>query len=166
MRIIIAFALIALAGCETPSQNVYDFRETGRSVLVDFGTILDIRDVKVKGPNTGLASTVGGVAGGAAGSNIGSGSGQVAGAVAGAAAGMVIGAMAEQALSDRPGVELTIVTEKGKVLTVVQYYKPEEPSLRKGQRVMLQTSGSYQRVLPADHLPYSVDRPKGINVVD
>lgn len=61
---------------------------------------------------------------------------------------------------------MTIVTEKGKTLTIAQYFKKDEPIIQKGERVMVQTSGSYQRVLPADHLPTEIKRPKGIKVVD
>ncbi len=31
---------------------------------------------------------------------------------------------------------------------------------------MIQTSGSYQRVLPAEHLPTEIKRPQGIKLVD
>ena len=159
-------AVLVLAGCETPSQNVYDYREAGRSVIVQFGTVVDVREVKIKGPNTGAGAGVGAVAGATAGANVGSGDGQVAGALVGVVAGAVAGAMAEQAMQDKVGREFTIVTEKGKTLTIVQYFKKDEPIIKVNERVMVQTSGSYQRVLPADHLPEEIKRPKGIKVVD
>jgi len=31
---------------------------------------------------------------------------------------------------------------------------------------MIQTKGTYQRVLPTDNLPDTVQRPKGIKIVD
>ena len=61
---------------------------------------------------------------------------------------------------------MTIVTEKGETLTIAQYFKKDEPIIEVGQRVMVQTSGSYQRVLPAEHLPTEIKRPKGIKVID
>ena len=35
-------------------------------------------------------------------------------------------------------------------------------SSQPGDRVMVQASGLYQRVLPASNLPTEIDRPKGI----
>ena len=158
--------LLFLTACETPSQNVYDYREAGRSVIVKFGTVVDVRPIKIKGENTGAGAAMGGVAGATAGAQVGNGNGQFAGAAAGAIAGVVIGAIAEQALQDSQGREFTIVTEEGKTLTIAQYFKKDEPIIKNGERVMVQTSGSYQRILPAEHLPEQIKRPKGIKVID
>jgi outer membrane lipoprotein SlyB len=48
----------------------------------------------------------------------------------------------------------------------VQNYMQGDPSIRPHQRVMIQTSGQYQRVLPADDMPESIKRPKKIRVTD
>jgi len=165
-KLVLGVFLLFLAACETPSQNVYDFREAGRSVIVEFATVVDVRPIKIKGEQTGLGAGAGAVAGGIAGSNVGGGDGQAVGAVAGVVVGTVAGAMAEQAIQDREGREITVVTEKGKAMTIAQYFKKDEPIIQTGQRVMVQTSGSYQRVLPAEHLPTEIKRPKGIEVVD
>lgn len=164
--VILLCAPLMLTACETPSQNVYDYREAGQSVIVEFGTVVDVRDIKIKGPNSGAGAVAGGTAGGIAGAQVGNGDGQVAGAVAGVVIGAVAGAMAEQAIQDKQGKDFTIVLESGKAITVSQYFKKDEPIIQKGQRVMVQTSGSYQRVLPAEHLPEQIKRPKGIKVVD
>ena len=165
-KFVCVFAMLFLTACETPSQNVYDFREAGRSVIVEFGTVVDVRLIKIKGQNTGVGAGAGALAGGTAGSNLVQGDGQIVGIAAGALAGAVVGSVAEQAVQDSEGREITVVTEKGKTLTVAQYFKKNEPIIQKGERVMVQTSGSYQRVLPADHLPTEIERPKGIKVVD
>ena len=135
-------------------------------MLVEFGTVVDVRPIKIKGPNSGAGALAGGVGGGIGGAQIGNGDGQAAAAVAGVLVGAVAGGIAEQALQDRRGMDFTIVTEKGKTITVSQYFKKDEPIIHKGERVMIQTSGSYQRVLPAEHLPEEIKRPKGIKVVD
>jgi outer membrane lipoprotein SlyB len=163
---LILLSVLLLSACETPSQNVYDYREAGRSVIVNFGTVVDVRPIKIKGPNSGAGAIVGGVAGAGLGSQAGSGDGAAAMAVGGAVIGAVAGAMAEQALQDKTGLDFTIVMENGKTITVSQYFKKDEPLISKGDRVMVQTSGSYQRVLPANHLPEEIKRPKGIKVVD
>jgi outer membrane lipoprotein SlyB len=157
---------LLLSACETASQDVYDFREAGRSVIVDFGTIIDVRPIKIKGQNTGVGSVAGAAAGAGIGTQVGSGDGRGAAIIAGAVAGIVGGAIAEQAIQDQEGRDFTIVLENGETITVSQYFKKGEPILKKGERVMVQSSGSYQRVLPAEHLPEKVKRPKGIKVVD
>lgn len=165
-KILMLPLMMILAACTTQSQNVYDFREAGQSVIVEFATVIDVKDIKIKGPNSGVGAGIGGGAGAIAGAQVGSGDGQIAGLFAGAVVGALAGAAAEQAIQNRKGVEITVVTESGDVMTVPQYFKEDEPIIQKGQRVMVQTSGSYQRVLPAEHLPTEVKRPKGIKVVD
>lgn len=158
--------LLALTACATPSQNVYDFREAGQSTIVEFGTVLKVRDIEIKGENTGVGALAGGIAGAGAGSAVGNGDGQAIAMVGGALVGAVAGGLAEQAIQDQRGLEYTIITENKKVLTIPQYIKKDEPVFPKGSRVMIQTSGSYQRVLGADDLPETVKKPKGIKVVD
>lgn len=155
-----------LTACETPSQDVYDYREAGQSVIVEFGTVVDVRPIKIKGPNSGAGAVAGSVAGGAIGSNVGAGDGRGAAMIVGAVAGLAAGGLAEQALQDKVGRDFTIVLHNGKTITVSQYFKKDEPVIKTGERVMVQTSGSYQRVLPAEHLPETIKRPKGIKVVD
>jgi outer membrane lipoprotein SlyB len=164
--ITILTSALFLSGCETMSQDVYDYREAGQSVIVEFGTVVDVRQIKIKGPNSGAGAVTGAVAGGALGSQVGSGDGQGAAMIVGAVAGLAAGAVAEQALQDKTGRDFVIVLQNGKTITVSQYFKKDEPIIKQGQRVMVQTSGSYQRVLPADHLPETIKRPKGIKVVD
>lgn len=157
---------LLLSACATQSQDVYDFREAGQSTLVEFGTVLKVRDIQIKGENTGTGSALGAVGGAAAGSSIGGGDGRLAGALGGLVVGAVAGGLAEQGMNDKRGVEYTIVQENKKIITIPQYIKKEEPIFPKGTRVMIQTSGSYQRVLTAEDLPETVKRPKGIKVVD
>lgn len=157
---------LLLSACETPSQDVYDYREAGQSVIVEFGTVVDVRPIKIKGPNSGVGAVAGGAAGAGIGANIGGGDGRGMATVAGAVVGLAAGALAEQAMQDKVGKEFTIVLQNGKTITVAQYFKKDEPIIQNGERVMVQTSGSYQRVLPAAHLPETIKRPKGIKVVD
>lgn len=158
--------VLPLTACETSSQNVYDFREAGQSVLVEFGTVVDVRPIKIKGPNSGVGAGTGALAGAGIGSQVGSGDGTVAAAIGGVVVGAIAGAAAEQAMADRTGLDFTVVLESGKVITIPQYFKKDEPIIKKGERVIVQTSGSYQRVLPAEHLPEQIKRPKGIKVTD
>ena len=160
-------AVLLLAACaKQPGQHQYGHGEVGKSTLVEFATIVNVREVGITGKNSGGGALVGAGVGAGAGSYAGGGSGSAWATAGGALAGAIIGAAAEQEAADRKGTEYTLVTDKGKPMTVVQNVNPEDQILRKGDRVMVQTSGSYQRVLPADNLPEKIKRPKGIKVVD
>lgn len=167
---IIAVAMIsifAVSGCaQRQSQNVYKHDEVGKATAVTFGTVVSSRQVDITGENTGTGALVGAAAGAGVGSYIGEGSGNAWAIGAGLLAGAIAGAVAEQAMSDRTGVEYVVLLESGVVLTVVQDIGKQESVLQPGLRVMVQNTGGYQRVLPAEHLPTEMSRPKGIKVVD
>ena len=159
--------LCSLAGCaKPPGMSQYMADEVGRSTMVDFGTIITSRTVGITGKNSGTGALIGGAAGLGAGSAVGNGNGQLVAAGIGLVAGAIAGAATEQAVNDSTGVEYVVTTENGDTLTVVQNINKGDVILPTGSRVMVQTSGSYQRVLPADNLPETIKRPKGIKVTD
>ncbi len=162
----IAAALTLSACAKPPGQSQYNASEVGKSTLVEFGTIITTREVGITGKNSGSGALLGAGIGGGAGSYAGGGSGQVWTTVGGALVGAVAGSAAEQAAANRKGIEYVITTEKGKTMSVSQNLNEGDTVLQPGARVMVQTSGSYQRVLPADSLPTEIKRPKGIKVVD
>lgn len=159
--------LIMVSACATPSgQNQYQSNEVGVSTIVQFATVLDVREIGITGKNSGGGALAGGALGATAASSAGSGSGQLAAIIGGAVVGAVAGHAAEQGLANSKGYEYTLITENGVPMTVAQNHNKSDRVLQKGERVIIQTSGSYQRVLPAEHLPEQVQRPKGISVVD
>lgn len=163
---ILAFSMLLLASCaKGPSQNQYMAGEVGISRIVEFGTIITARQIGITGKNSGTGALVGAGIGAGAGSYV-HGDGQGWAVAGGLLAGAVAGAAAEQAAADRQGMEYVVTTEKGVTKTVVQNMEKGDVILRPGDRVMVQTSGSYQRVLPASAMPTSIKRPKGIKVVD
>lgn len=166
---VVASALVlalALSGCARPSQNTYHHSEVGRSTAVTFGTVITARPVDVIGENTGLGAGVGAAAGAGIGSRFGQGSGNAWAIAGGLVAGAIAGALAEQAMSDRTGIEYIVTLESGVTLTIVQEAPADERVLQPGERVIVQNSGGYQRVLPASHLPTQIQRPQGIKVID
>jgi outer membrane lipoprotein SlyB len=164
---ILILAVFALASC-TPrnSLNQYSEGDVGISTVVEFGTVVHVRQIKIRGENSGAGGTIGGLTGAAAGSSIGGGKGNTGAILGGAALGVAAGIVAEQMAGDRDGYEYTVTKENGMTITVSQNAMKDEPVLRVGQRVMVQSSGSYQRVIPADTLPEKIKRPKGIKVED
>ncbi len=162
-----ASAPLLLSACAKPSgQNQYQAGEVGKSTLVEFGTIITQRQVDVTGKNSGTGGLLGAGVGAGAGSYAGGGSGSIWTTLGGAVIGGVAGSMAEQGLSNGHAIEYVITTEKGKTLSVTQNMNEGDVILQPGARVMVQTGGSYQRVMPADALPTEIKRPKGIKVVD
>ncbi|MGB4101044.1 MAG: hypothetical protein WBK91_03970 [Alphaproteobacteria bacterium] len=163
----LAFAVLLLtSGCAHQSQNVYNYDEVGKSSAVTFGTVVGIRMIDINGKNTGVGALGGAGAGAAVGSQIGSGTGNAAAIGVGLLVGAVAGGLAEQAMSDRQGVEYVVTLESGVTLTLAQEAPKSERIMQVGERVMVQNSGGYQRVLPATQLPTEIKRPKGIKVVD
>lgn len=158
--------VVFLAGCVTNSQSRYNYDEVGRTAIVEFGTVVAVRQIDITGKNTGTGAVVGGTTGGLIGTQIGQGNGGIAGVLGGIIVGAAAGAIAEQAMANRTGLEYTIALQNGKVVTVAQEHQKEDRVFNSGDRVMVQASGSYQRVLPTDHLPTEIDRPKGITVRD
>lgn len=167
VAIISLAALSIIPACAKPSgQSQYMHNEVGVSTIVQFATVLDVRPIDITGQNSGGGALAGGALGATAGSSAGNGSGQLAAMIGGAVIGAVAGHAAEQGLANSKGYEYTLITEAGTPMTVAQNHNEGDKVLQKGERVIVQTSGSYQRVLPASHLPTEVNRPKGIKVVD
>jgi outer membrane lipoprotein SlyB len=166
-RLLACAAVLALvSGCVNQGQSRYMEAEVGKASLVEFGTVVASRQVEIKGQQSGAGAAVGGAAGGIAMAGVGSGSGNAAAILGGVVVGAVAGAMAEQAMKDRYGVEYVITLQNGKTITIVQEQIKGDVIFRAGDRVMVQASGTFQRVLPADSLPTEINRPKGIQVKD
>tara|TARA_R110000868_G_scaffold1116_4_gene8573 strand:+ start:3884 stop:4414 length:531 start_codon:yes stop_codon:yes gene_type:complete len=167
MALAVTASLLATAGCaKHSSQNVYQSNEVGRSSAVTFGSVVSARIVDINGNNTGIGTLVGGAAGAGAGSYIGNGTGSIWGAAAGALVGAAIGTAAEQAAANRRGIEYLVMLESGEAMSVVQEIPNNEMPIAAGSRVIVQNSGGYQRILPADNLPTQVARPQGMAAVD
>jgi outer membrane lipoprotein SlyB len=141
-----------LTACAPASQNRYGYQDVGQASVIEYGKIIAERPVDITGKNTGIGAAAGVTAGGIGGSLIGHGDGSIAGLLAGAIVGGIVGAVAEQALADRQGIEYTI-REKAKTVTIVQNIAKDDKPLRVGDKVMVQISGQYQRVLPATSEP-------------
>ena len=158
--------LALLTGCTQPGLSHYGYQDVGHATAVEFGTVISERTVDITGQNTGIGAMAGAAGGAIGGSYIGHGGGSLAGLVAGALLAGIAGNMAEQAIADHTGIEYVVTTAKGETVTMVQNFVKGDPSIKPGQRVMIQTSGNYARILPADDLPTSIKRPKRIKVTD
>jgi outer membrane lipoprotein SlyB len=139
-----------LAGCgEQPTQNRYDSRDVGMNATVLFGTVLSERQVQVTGEDSGNGALIGGIGGGVAGSVIGAGNGSILTALGGALIGIFAGNEVEKNMGNRVGIEYIIAMETGANQSIVQNIGKDDAPIAVGSRVMVQTQGSYRRVLPA-----------------
>lgn len=114
--------MVLLAGCETTSQGskVYTRDQAQTKLSVYSGTVLRVADVRIQREETGVGGVVGGVAGGVAGSTIGGGGGKKLATVGGAILGGAAGSKVEQGMGNRPGLEIEVELDNGRIIVVVQ----------------------------------------------
>ena len=158
--------VLLIACARQPGQNQYNYNEVGQSVVVEFAVIAAAKQIDITGRNTGTGALAGAAIGAGAGSYAGNGSGSIWTTAGGALAGAAAGAIAEQAAADRKGYEYVVVTEDKKTKTIVQNQNANDVVFKPGDRVMIQTRGTYQRVLPTDNLPDQIKRPHGITITE
>ncbi|MDD7805067.1 MAG: hypothetical protein PUP46_05805 [Endozoicomonas sp. (ex Botrylloides leachii)] len=146
--VLMSLLVMMLSGCMSDlTGETYSRDEARTTQNVNFGTITEVKFVKLQGTQSGVGSLAGGAIGGiAAGSNIGEGSGSSVAAIAGAVAGGVLGNMAEQKLTTKQGIELTIKLDNGRYISVVQQVDPNAP-LTKGDNVKILSQGDTSRVV-------------------
>ena len=77
---------VAMAGCtpKSMSGDVYSRERAQRIQTIEYGEVIDVRQVLIEGTKSGVGTLAGGVLGGALGSGIGRGAGSTIGVVGGA----------------------------------------------------------------------------------
>jgi len=102
------------------SAQVYSRDQALQEMRVNYGTVQSVRSVQMEGTQSGVGAVAGGVTGGVLGSMVGGGRGQVLGAVVGALGGAGVGALAEEGVTKKNALEITVELDTGEVLSVVQ----------------------------------------------
>lgn len=116
---------LPLIGC-TPSQysgDVYTGNQAKTVKTVSYGTILNVREVKIQDQSvTGKVLGVGGggAIGGIAGSTVGNGKGKTLATVVGAIGGALIGNSVANAVSNERALEIEVKRDDGATFVVVQ----------------------------------------------
>ena len=143
--IVAAAIATVLSGCAAPGLGgaSYSREQARREQTVRMGVIESVREVKLEGTRSGIGPGAGAVAGGVAGSSIGHGRGSALGAIAGAVVGGVAGQAAEQGLTAKRGVEVTVKLDSGHMLAIVQ---EADETFRPGDRVRILSDGATSRV--------------------
>jgi outer membrane lipoprotein SlyB len=102
-----------------------------------------VREVKLEGTRTGVGAGAGAIGGGIAGSTIGHGRGSALGALGGAVIGGVAGQAAEQGITSRRGIEITVKLDSGQMVAIMQ---EADETFRPGDRVRILSDGATSRV--------------------
>lgn len=137
-------AAAVLAGCATSkSGSVYSRQDALKEQSVRMGIVESVRSVTIEGTKTPVGAGAGAVAGGIGGSAIGSGRGAAVGAIAGAVVGGLLGAAAEEGLTRKEGIELTVRLDNGEYRAIVQ---EADEVFKPGERVRLLSVNGQTRV--------------------
>jgi len=106
-----------------------------------YGTVLAVADVTIETPETGSGSGIGAVVGGIVGSTVGSGRGRTLATTGGALAGAAVGSEAERDRARKPGVEVEVELDDGRLMVIVQE-KDDEYAVGDRIRVVQASDGS------------------------
>ena len=140
--------MVTVAGC-TPrsmSGDVYSRERAQRVQTIEYGEVIEVRQILIEGTKSGAGTVAGGVLGGALGSGVGRGAGTTIAVVGGAIAGAVAGSAVEEGATRQPGVEVTIRMDTGKTIALVQGI---DPPVRAGDRVrVLRNPDGSARAIP------------------
>ena len=122
VNVLLVFAAIVLLGCQAPSQGSRTFTrdQAQRPLTVYFGTVLQVSEVQIQGQESGAGTIGGAIVGGIVGSTIGGGRGRTLATTGGALAGGAAGSAAERARATRPGLELEVELDDGRLMVIVQ----------------------------------------------
>ncbi len=144
MLVISAAGLTACASSET--SNVYSRKEARTVQTIQEGQVTDLAPVTIEGTQSGLGAIAGGAAAGiGAGSSIGGGSGSDIAAIGGAVLGGWLGNKAEEKLTRKEGVNITIRLTNGELISVVQEVDPKMV-FQVGDGVRIYSQGGTSRV--------------------
>ncbi|GAB7562025.1 glycine zipper 2TM domain-containing protein [Methylobacillus methanolivorans] len=136
--------LLTLSGCmSSNSGDVYSRDEARKTQTVRLGVVESVRNVKLEGTKTPIGGGAGAVVGGIAGSSVGGGKGQAIATVLGALVGGLAGAAAEEGITRKDGLEITVKLESGSLIAVVQ---EADVQFNPGDKVRLVESGGVTRV--------------------
>lgn len=148
MRIaqLLAVSLLSLliAACASSnSGSVYSRDDTRRAQTVKTGIVESVRQVKIEGTKSPVGTVAGGAVGGIAGSTIGHGRGSAVAAVVGAVAGGIAGSAAEEVITRKDGLEITVKLDGGGLIAIVQ---EADEAFKAGERVRIIENGGESRV--------------------
>ncbi len=141
---LIILSLSLLGACASSnSGSTYSRGETRQAQTVKLGTVESVRIVKIEGTKTPVGTATGAVVGGVLGSELGGGKGKVVTTVLGAVAGGVAGSAAEEVITKKDGLEITVKLDDGRLIAITQ---DADEQFRSGDRVRVLENNGTARV--------------------
>lgn len=142
--LVVMTVALVLAGCASSnSGSVYKRDETRQAQVVKTGVVESVRQVQIEGTEGTIGAVAGGAVGGVAGNAIGKGKGRNLTTVVGAVVGALAGKLAEEELTKKDGLEITVQLDNGSLIAIVQ---EADEQFHAGERVRLLESGGTTRV--------------------
>ena len=140
----VALLSIFLAACASSnSGSVYSRDEARKVQTVKTGVVESVRAVKLEGTKSPVGTIAGGAVGGIAGSSIGGGRGSAIAAVIGAVVGGLAGSAAEEGITRKDGLEITVKLDGGGMIAIVQ---EADDTFKAGEKVRIVENGDTSRV--------------------
>ena len=129
---------VFLGGCSLHSGSIYERGEMGAPAYFKKGVILSVRDVKIKGRESGAGALAGAAAAGLAGSTLGNNTATKSlGGLGGAVIGGIVGNTTENLITGGNASEFLIQPDKGESYSLVQV---NDKNLKAGERVLIMES--------------------------
>ena len=137
--ILLLLYISIFVGCSLHSGSTYERGEMGSPATFKKGVILSVRDVKIKGTESGAGAVAGAVTGGLAGSTLGGSTATRAlGGLGGAVIGGIVGHTTENLITGGDASEFIVQPDAGEPYAIVQVNDEE---LKAGERVLIIESG-------------------------
>ncbi|MCX7186151.1 MAG: glycine zipper 2TM domain-containing protein [Methylophilaceae bacterium] len=145
IQILVATLLTVLLGAcaSSNSGSVYSRDDARKTQTVRTGIVESVRQVKLEGTKSPIGTVAGAAVGGIAGSSIGQGKGSTIGAVIGAVVGGLGGSAAEEMMTRKDALEITVKLDGGGLTAVVQ---EADEQFKAGDKVRLIESGGNTRI--------------------
>jgi outer membrane lipoprotein SlyB len=139
----IALSVLVSACASSNSGSVYSRDDARKVQTVKTGVVESVRTVQLEGTKTPIGTVAGGAIGGIAGGSIGSGRASAVGAVLGAVVGGIAGAAAEEVVTRKDGLEITVKLDGGAMIAIVQ---EADEQFHPGEKVRIVENGDTSRV--------------------
>lgn len=141
---VLAIAALMASCASSRSANVYSRDQARQTQTVSQGVVTHVRSVLIEGTKTPVGAVAGGAIGGVAGSAVGGGTGRSLMTVVGAIAGAAAGTAAEEGITRKDGLEITVTLDNGAMIAVVQ---EADENFTVGERVkLIQSNDGTSRV--------------------
>lgn len=135
--ILAAISATMFTGCPSANSGVIFSRdEASHAQNIVLGTVTDVRAGKIEGTKTAAGAVAGGAMGGVVGNLFGGGKGNTIATVGGAILGAAGGAAAEEKITSKNGIQITVQLDNGQTVVIVQ---EADVMFQAGERVRVLT---------------------------